>query len=131
MTIGARMKLVLTAFTISENSKTYCHCASDRLGGRIAGGDQGSSGFDQRPHDGHEQRHARPEQQQNGTTSSARKTPSVRRGGAAPGAAWRAAVIGAISCSSARRARIDADEEQRGDDDDHADAGRQVPLAAG
>src|SRR5436190_24300153 len=45
VTTGARTKLVPTARTISENVKTYFHWASERLGGRTAGGDQGSSGF--------------------------------------------------------------------------------------
>jgi hypothetical protein len=64
VTIGARMKLVVTAFTISEKVKTYSHCASDKLGGSTAGGDQGSSGLTSDHITAMNNGHRRPDHQQ-------------------------------------------------------------------
>ena len=111
MTIGARMKLVVTACTISEYVKTYSHCASDRLGGSTAGGDHGSSGFTSDHMTAMNSGTAVQNDQQR-DDEQRDEVPEARAAGVARGAEHGDArrVIGP-SLDGARGARIDRDED--------------------
>ena len=114
-----------------EKVKTYSHCASERLGGSTAGGDQGSSGFTSDHMTAMKSGTAGPHQQQRDDEQRDEVPRSSSRRRRRQARAWRASARHrADPCDGARRARIDRDEEQRGDDDDHADAGGRAPVAA-